>query len=209
MRPRHAGMFDAAEDSLVGWRRERYRSVGIRRNVTSDGSPELDRLLPEIYDELRRLAARTMRDQRADHTLQPTALVHEVYLKLARSGSGEPVDRAHLLALAARAMRQILVDHARARLSDKRGGGAIRVTLSLAETPAQPQGFDLLAFDDALRRLEALDAQQARIVELRYVAGLSVEEAAEVVGVSPRTVRRDAAMAKAWLFRELSPGDLA
>ena len=162
----------------------------------------LDRLLPEAYDELKRLAARAMRDQRPDHTLQPTALVNEVYLKLAGS-SHEPVDRAHLLATAARAMRQILVDHARARASEKRGGGAVRVTLSLAETPAGPEILDLLAFDEALRRLEALDGQQVRIVELRYVVGLSVEETAEALGLSPRTVKRDAAMAKAWLFREL------
>ena len=165
-------------------------------------APELNRLLPEAYDELRRLAARAMRDQRPDHTLQPTALVHEVFLKLAGS-SHEPVDRAHLLATAARAMRQILVDHARARSSEKRGGGAVRVTLSLAETPAEPQVLDLLAFDDALRRLEALDGQQVRIVELRYIVGLSVDETAEALSVSPRTIKRDAAMAKAWLFREL------
>ena len=166
-------------------------------------SPELNRLLPEVYDELKRLAAGAMRDQRSDHTLQPTALVHEVYLKLAGS-SVSPVDRVHLLATAARAMRQILVDHARARAADKRGGGAFRVTLSLADASA-PATFDLLAFDEALRRLEALDEQQARIVELRYVIGLSVEEAAEALDISPRTLKRDAAMAKAWLFRELNP----
>ncbi len=165
-------------------------------------APGIDRLLPEAYDELRRLAARAMRDQREDHTLQPTALVHEVYLKLA-SSTHEPVDRAHLLATAARAMRQILVDHARSRSSEKRGCGAIKVTLSLADTPAAPRILDLLAFDEALRRLEALDEQQVRIVELRYLVGLSVEETAEALGVSPRTVKRDAAMAKAWLFREL------
>jgi RNA polymerase sigma factor (TIGR02999 family) len=169
-------------------------------------APGLDRLLPEVYGELRRLAARAMRGQRSDHTLQPTALVHEVYLKLS-SSSHEPVDRAHLLATAARAMRQILVDHARARATDKRGSGAIRITLSLADTPAQPELFGLLEFDDALRRLEALDAQQVRIVELRYFVGLSVEETAEALGVSPRTVKRDAAMAKAWLFRALGLSD--
>jgi RNA polymerase sigma factor (TIGR02999 family) len=169
------------------------------------GPPELDRLLPEVYDELRRLAARAMKDQRPDHTLQPTALVHEVYLKLASSAGGPPVDRTHLLATAARAMRQILVDHARARKADKRGAGAVKVTLSLADTPAAPQPFDLLDFDEALQRLEALDPQQVRIVELRYLVGLTVEEVAEALGISPRTVKRDAAMAKAWLFRELGP----
>jgi RNA polymerase sigma-70 factor, ECF subfamily len=165
-------------------------------------TPNLDRLLPEAYEELRRLAARAMRDQRPDHTLQPTALVHEVYLKLA-SSSHRPVDRTHLLATAARAMRQILVDHARGRSSEKRGSGAVKVTLSLADTPAEPQILDLLALDEALARLEALDPQQVRIVEMRYLVGLSVEEAAEALGISPRTVKRDAAMAKAWLFREL------
>lgn len=165
----------------------------------------LDRLLPEAYEELRRLAARAMRDQRPDHTLQPTALVHEVYLKLSGSPNG-PVDRAHLLATAARAMRHILVDHARARASEKRGGGGIKVTLSLADTPSRPEVLDLLAFDEALERLRALDEQQVRIVELRYLVGLSVEETAEALGVSPRTVKRDAAMAKAWLFHELGLG---
>ena len=165
-------------------------------------APELDRLLPEAYDELRRLAGRAMRDQRADHTLQPTALVNEVYIKLAGS-SHRPVDRAHFLATAARAMRQILVDHARGRASEKRGSGAVKVTLSLAETPVAPQVLDLLAFDDVLERLGALDQQQVRIVEMRYLVGLSVEETAEALGISPRTVKRDAAMAKAWLFREL------
>ena len=165
-------------------------------------APDLDRLLPEAYDELRRLAGRAMRDQRPDHTLQPTALVNEVYLKLAGSAH-QPVDRAHFMATAARAMRQILVDHARGRASEKRGFGAVKVTLSLAETPAAPQILDLLAFDEALGRLGALDEQQVRIVEMRYLVGLSVEETAEALGVSPRTVKRDAAMAKAWLFREL------
>lgn len=168
-------------------------------------SPDLNRLLPEVYDELRRLAARAMRGQRPDHTLQPTALVHEVYLKLAGSSMGALLDRTHLLATAARAMRQILVDHARARLSEKRGGGAFRVTLSLAETPGEPEVFDLLAFDEALQRLSAIDEQQVRIVELRYLAGLTAEEVADALGISARTVRRDARMAKAWLLCELKP----
>jgi RNA polymerase sigma factor (TIGR02999 family) len=169
-------------------------------------SPEIDRLLPELYDELRRLAAGALRGQRPDHTLQPTALVHEAYLKLAASAGGAGgalAGRTHLLATAARAMRQILVDHARARTREKRGGGAVQVTLSLAGASAEPSAFDLLAFDEALRRLEALDSQQVRIVELRYLVGLSVEEVAGVLGVSATTVKRDTAMARAWLFREL------
>ena len=167
---------------------------------------ELDHLLPEVYEELRRLAVRAMRDQRPDHTLQPTALVHEVYLKLAGS-SHQPVDRVHLLATAARAMRQILVDHARARASEKRGFGAVKVTLSLADTPSEPRLLDLLSFDEALNRLDVLDPQQVRVVELRYLVGLSVEETAAALEISPRTVKRDAAMAKAWLFRELGLSD--
>jgi RNA polymerase sigma-70 factor (ECF subfamily) len=166
-------------------------------------SPEIDRLLPELYDELRRLAAGVLRGQRPDHTLQPTALVHEAYLKLAASAGGALAGRTHLLATAARAMRQILVDHARARATEKRGAGAVQVTLSLAGASGEPSAFDLLAFDEALRRLEALDGQQVRIVELRYLVGLSVEEVAEVLGVSATTVKRDSAMARAWLFREL------
>ena len=174
-------------------------SIGPLRTMNE---PALERLLPEAYDELRRLAARAMRDQRPDHTLQPTALVHEVYLKLAGS-SHQLVNRAHLFATAARAMRQILVDHARARASEKRGASPVKVTLSLAEPAAEPEIFDLLAFDEAMERLAALDEQQVRIVELRCFVGLSVEETAEALGISPRTVKRDAAMAKAWLFREL------
>jgi RNA polymerase sigma factor (TIGR02999 family) len=162
----------------------------------------LDRLLPEVYDELRRLAARALRNQRPGHTLQPTALVHEVYLKLARA-SKMPVDRTHLLATAVRAMRQVLVDYARTRGAGKRGGGAIRVTLSLADTPQPSEAFTLVALDEALRRLETVDPQQVRIVELRYLGGLSSEEVAVLLGVSARTVVRDLKMAKAWLVAAL------
>jgi RNA polymerase sigma-70 factor (ECF subfamily) len=168
---------------------------------------EIDRFLPELYDELRRLAAGVLRGQRPNHTLQPTALVHEAYLKLVASAGGALADRTHLLATAARAMRQILVDHARARATEKRGGGAVQVTLSLAGAAVEPSAFDLLAFDEALRRLEALDGQQVRVVELRYLVGLSVEEVAEVLGVSAATVKRDTAMAKAWLVCQLRTGN--
>ena len=164
---------------------------------------DLDRLLVEVYDELRRLAAGAMRDQRGI-TLQPTALVHEVYVKLASTAGEVPVDRPHLLATAAKVMRQILVDRARAAHSEKRGGAAFRVTLSRADA-VDPEAFDLLAFDDVLHRLETKDERQARIVELRYIVGLSVEETAEALELSPRTVKREAAMAKAWLFKELRP----
>ena len=166
-------------------------------------SPELNRFLPEIYDELRRLAAAALRREWRGHTLQPTALVNEAYLRLARSPGLQIFDRKQLLALTARVMRQVLVEHARARQRIKRGASPLRVTLGEDMAAAAPPFFDLLALDQALERLAKLSDQQVRIVELRYLAGLSVEEVAEVLGVSPTTVKRDTAMAKAWLVREL------
>lgn len=170
------------------------------------GSPELDRLLPEVYGELRRLAAAALRREQSGHTLQPTALVNEAYLRLARSPGLRITDRRQLLAIAARVMRQVLVEHARARLRIKRGGSPLRVTLGEDLAAASPPVFDLLALDQALERLARLSDQQVRIVELRYLAGLSVEEVAEVLAVSPTTVKRDTAMARAWLIRELGGG---
>lgn len=164
---------------------------------------EVDRLVPELYGELRRLAERAMRGERADHTLQPTALVHEAYLYLAGSASLEVRSRAELLALAARVMRHVLVDHARARRSAKRGGGALRVTLSAGMLEETPTSVDLIALDETLERLGRVDEDQVRIVELRFIAGLSVEETAEALGVSASTVKRETALARAWLYREL------
>jgi RNA polymerase sigma-70 factor (ECF subfamily) len=163
----------------------------------------LDVLWPQIYDELRRLARRSMRGQGQEHTLEPTALVHEAYLKLSRSPGLDASDQARFLGLAARAMRQILVDHARGKAAVKRGDGGIRVELAddLGATP--PPAVDLLALHAALDRLAAYDERKVRIVEMRYLAGLTLEEVAEVLGLSVPTVKRDAAMAKAWLFREL------
>lgn len=169
-------------------------------------SPELNRLLPEIYDELRRLAAAALRREQRGHTLQPTALVNEAYLRLARSPGLEIYDRKQFLALTARVMRQVLVEHARARRRIKRGGSPLRVTLGDDLVASTPPYFDLLALDQALERLGRLSDQQVRIIELRYLAGLSVEEVAEVLAVSPTTVKRDTAMAKAWLMRELGGG---
>lgn len=175
----------------------------IRESGAGAGSPpDLDALFPRVYDELRRLAAAFMRSERPDHTLQPTSLVHEAYLKLSRGGAVAGDDRAHVLALAARAMRQILVDHARARRRAKRGGAGLRVTLAEGVAAVEP-AWDILALDQALDRLAQLDAQQVKIVELRFIAGLSVEEVAEVLAVSPITVKRDSAVARAWLYREL------
>jgi RNA polymerase sigma factor (TIGR02999 family) len=165
--------------------------------------PQADELAPLVYNELRRLAASYMRREAPGQTLQPTALVHEAYLRLA--GAGTPwTDRRHFVGIAARSMRQILVERARARGAAKRWGQLDRVSLidSLAIAPGS---FDMLpALDEALSRLEQLDPEQARIIELRFFAGLTVEEAAEALGLSPATLKRRWSLARAWLFRELS-----
>lgn len=165
----------------------------------------LEHLTPLVHAELRRLARRYMRRERPGHTLQASALVNEVYLRLV---DGEQVrwhDRAHFFAIAARLMRRILVDHARARRSRKRGGGASEVSLDEALTVSQEPGRDLVALDDALTALATVDLRRSRVVELRFFGGLSVDETAEVLKVSPDTIGRDWRLAKAWLLRELSP----
>lgn len=168
----------------------------------SESSRSLDALLPELYGEMRRLAAWAMQSERPDHTLQPTALVHEAYLRLYRIADLDTGDRRRLLALASRTMRRILVDHARARKAAKRGAGGVQVTLAEDALSTSPP-FDLIALDEALDRLEALDPRQARILELRFLAGLSVPETAEAVGVSEPTVKRETATGRAWLYREM------
>jgi RNA polymerase sigma-70 factor (ECF subfamily) len=165
----------------------------------------LDELLPLVYGELRRQAARHLRAQAAGHTLQPTALVHEVYLRLVDQPTVEWQGRAHFFGVAARAMRSILVDHARARHAAKRGGRARAVTLGAAHGVAEAE-VDVLALDEALTGLAALDARQAHVVELRYFGGLSIEETAQVLGISHATVERDWKTARLWLKRELSTG---
>ena len=163
----------------------------------------VDDLAPRVYQELRRIAAMYMRRERPGQTLQPTALVPEVYLRLA--GAGAPwQDERHFVGIAARAMRQILVERARARGALKRWGGMDRVSLSDALAVAADPESMLAPLDDALTRLEALDPQQARIVELRYFAGLSIEETAKALDMSPATLKRRWSLARAWLFRELS-----
>jgi RNA polymerase sigma factor (TIGR02999 family) len=169
------------------------------------GSHGLDTLMPEIYEELRRLERKAMSHENSGSTLQTTALVHEAYLRLANIRNLDVGSRPQFFSLAARMMRRILVDHARARRSAKRGGGAERVTLS-DEIAGQSSSFDLVALDQALDRLAARDEKLVRIVELRFIAGLSVEETAEIVEVSPTTIKRESAMARAWLFRELMDG---
>ena len=163
----------------------------------------LAELMPLVYDELRRLADSYLRRERPDHTLQPTALVHEAYLRLVDQ-TVELQNRAHFFGVAAQVMRCILVDHARAHQAAKRGGGAHKLSLDEVAELAEGQAVDLIALDDALKALAALDPQQSRVVELRYFGGLTVEEAAEVLGVSPATVKRDWTTARAWLHREIS-----
>jgi RNA polymerase sigma-70 factor (ECF subfamily) len=166
-------------------------------------SVDIDALTPQVYQELRRLAAAYMRRERPGQTLQATGLVHEAYLRLA--GAGTPWhDKRHFVGIAARSMRQILVERARARGAQKRWAGLDRVTLTDALAVAGHQDMMLPALDEALERLEKLDAEQARIIELRYFAGLSIEEAADALGMSPATLKRRWSLARAWLFRELS-----
>jgi RNA polymerase sigma-70 factor (ECF subfamily) len=158
--------------------------------------------VPIVHAELRRLAHHYMRGERDGHTLQTTALVNEVYLRLAGIDALRGADRARFFAMAGTLMRRVLVDYARQRGREKRGGG-ISVT-SLDENAIAPQpGIDVVALDDALERLAAVDPQQSRVVELRYFAGLSVKETAEALGISPATVKRDWATAKLWLYHEL------
>ena len=164
----------------------------------------LDRLIPVVYDELRRLARRRLRGGSPGHALQSTALVHEVYLRLVDVHRVAVTSRTHFFALAARMMRQILVDHARRRHADKRGGRATMVSLDGVSPAAQPSSVDVLALDEALGALSVIDDRQCRVVELRFFAGLNIDETAEALGVSPATVEREWALAKAWLYRQLS-----
>jgi len=166
----------------------------------------LDKLLPLVHSELRRIAQRQMSQERPGHTLQATALVNEAYLKLAGQQGFDWQNRAHFFAVCAQVMRHILIDHARAHARDKRGGGAVKVSLNDALVVADDQAGHFIALDEALRVLERLDPQKGKIVELRYFGGLSVDEAAEVMNISPRTVRREWQRAKAWLYRMMTEG---
>lgn len=174
-------------------------------HALSRGDPNaMARLIPLVYDQLHRLAAARFGHERGNHTLQPTALVHEAYLRLIPQRRVHWQSRAHFIGVAAQLMRRILIDHARGRHAAKRGGLPDKVTLpSVARRPSAPSEIDVLALDDALERLTVLDAQQGRIVELRFFGGLTVEETAEVLGISAATVKRDWRLAKAWLHREI------
>ncbi|MCC7236173.1 MAG: sigma-70 family RNA polymerase sigma factor [Bryobacterales bacterium] len=176
----------------------------LLRNWSGGDENALDQLTPVVYDELRRLAASYMRRERQDHTLQSTALVNEAYLKLVDQKNVVWQNRAHFFGIAAQMIRRILVDHARAHKAEKRGGGAGVLSLDEAIGVPEKRDVEILALNDALTRLTEMDPKQGRIVELRFFTGLSIEETAEVVGVSPATVKREWAAARAWLFREIS-----
>lgn len=169
----------------------------------------LDQLMPVVYSELRRLANSYLRSERPDHTLQATALIHEAYLRLIDQNTPRWESRAHFFGVAARLMRQILVDHARSRAAVRRGGDQQRISLDDALLFSEDQAADLVAFDEALGRLAALDERKSRIIEMRSFGGMSVEETAEALGVSAPTIKRDLRLAKAWLRRELQLQDEA
>lgn len=173
----------------------------------SGDSRALENLLPVVYDELHRQAVRFFSREGPGHTLQPTALVSEVYLRLVDQNAVTWHNRAQFLGIAAQMMRRILVSHARSRRAEKRGGCDHRITLKEGMAAAPQRDINLLALDEALRKLETVDVEKSRMVELRFFSGLSVEETAEVMGVSPRTVDRQWQTAKAWLHREIGAGE--
>lgn len=163
----------------------------------------LDALVPLVYSELRRIANHYLQAERPDHTLQSTALVHEAYVRLAEQDLPQWQNRAHFFAVAAQLMRQILVDHARSHRASKRGGNVYKMALDEAEEEPLAVDVDIIALDDALKSLGEMDSQQSRVVELKFFGGLSIEDTAEVLGISASTVKRDWITARAWLYREL------
>ena len=164
----------------------------------------LDSLMPLVYNELHRIATRYLQKERSDHTLQSTALVHEAYVRLAEQDLPQWQNRAHFFAVAAQLMRQILVDYARSHRASKRGGDICKVGLDDAGDKAEALDVDIIALDDALKRLAEMDSHQSRVVELKFFGGLSIEDTAEVLGISASTVKRDWISARAWLHRELA-----
>lgn len=181
--------------------------TSLLRAASSGDRRDLDALLAAIYDDLRRLAASHMQGERRDHTLEATALVHEAYVKLIDQRSTDWNDRLHFFAVASRVIRRILIDHARAKLADKRGGDRTRLRIDDHDPAAPSREVDLIALDEALEELAQMHPQQARIVELRYFAGCNVDETAHVLKTSPRSVDRDWQAAKAWLFLRLQDED--
>jgi RNA polymerase sigma factor (TIGR02999 family) len=171
--------------------------------VSKGDREAVDLLLPVIYDELRKLAANYLRRERPDHTLQPTALVHEAYLRLVDQTRANWQNRAHFFGVAAQIMRRLLVDHARKHNAEKRGQDFQKLSLDENVDRAVERGAELIALDDALKALAQFDEQKARVVELRYFGGLSIEETADVLGVAPTTIKRHWRFAKAWLYGEM------
>lgn len=190
---------DADVDELIA-----EFSSATKATLSAADSLSLAQLLPQIYEELRRLAGGFLKNERAGHTLQPTALVHEAYLRLLQQRTATWENRAHLLAISARMMRRILLKHAETRGAAKRGGGSARLSLDVALDVLDQREISAARLNAILRDLEELDPRQGQIVELRFFGGLSVEETAEVLGISPATVKREWATAKLWLERELA-----
>ena len=178
--------------------------TGLLLSWRQGDTAALDRLIPLVYDALRRVAGRRLQRESPGHSLQATALVHEVYLRLVDVDRMTLTSRAHFFGVAATLMRQILVDHARRQRADKRGGAATMLSLDEVSPAGPAPDVDVLALDEALEALCAIDSRQCRVVELRFFAGLKIDEAAEALGVSPATVEREWAFAKAWLYRQLS-----
>lgn len=176
-------------------------------DLTRGDAGSISRLLPLVYEELRRLADSYLREERPDHTLQGTALVHEAFLRLVDQKDAKWQSRAHFYRVAAMAMRRILVNHARDRKRIKRGGGQPKLSLDDIETQAGSLSPDLPALDEALTKLGAFDQRKAQIVELRYFAGITIEESARILEISPTQLKREWTLAKAWLLRELRRGD--
>ena len=178
--------------------------TALLAEASGGNASAMERLVAAVYPELRAIAASHLRRERPGHTLQPTALVHELYLKLVDQRRVDWTDRTHFFAVAAKVMRRILVDHARRRKSEKRGGGVTPVTIGMAVDAAVEESFDVVALDVALENLEKIYPQQARVVELRFYGGLTIDETAQAMAVSPATISREWTMARAWLRRALS-----
>jgi len=179
----------------------------LLRQVARGDSEAASQLIPLVYDELHRVAERHLRLERPNHTLQPTALVHEAYLKLVAQRDANWQNKTHFFAVASQVMRRILVDYARGRLRSKRGGNQTKLPLDDALAISTERCDELLALDEALERLAKFDERQCRVVELRFFGGLTVEETATVLGISPKTVKREWSMAKAWLYGEMKERD--